>query len=522
MQQVRSLLAEAQALSTRLAALNEVAVSMQASLDIDTILHKLTQQARWVLDFQYCSIALCDGLVYQVKVLLGGAPGETWQRPLHAGAIGRSVQNRHALLLHTLSPADEAPDGMQSALIVPLHSGGDIVGTLNFYSRAARQYTQDDLRIASALTVQVAVMLQNVRLFAATTRARDELRTVLESIGDAVLVIDVSGRVRLLNSAMRRMLLLPDDDLTGCRAIWLHRIARFCGQPLISEEALQPLLAVWRAAPAGGAHGMVQLADGRHIEWAYASLVATGTHAGVVLTFRDVSARMELEQLRDDMLHMLVHDLRTPLTGLMLGLDLMTFSQSKPEEHAELLQRTRQSAATLLNQVNTILEVRKLEAGRLELERELTYLPMLVEQALASTLPLAQQVQQTVLQDFAADLPLLWLDVRLFVRVIENIVGNAVKFTPLGGRIVVGAHAEGAGEALKLWVQDNGPGVPEELRAVVFEKYGQAPGKARRRGSGLGLAFCKLVVEAHGGQVGVDEAPGGGSIFWVRVPLNAR
>ncbi len=521
-QRVRSLLAEAQALSTRLAALNEVAVSMQSSLDIATVLQTLTQQARWVLDFQCCSIALCNGISYQVKILLGDAAGDSWQRPLHTGAIGRAVQNRHALLLHSLSAADDAPDGMQSALIVPLRSGGDIAGTLNFYARTPQKYAQDDLRIASALAVQVAVMLQNVRLFAATTHARDELRTVLELIGDAVLVIDIAGRVRLLNSAMRHMPLLPDTDLTGHRALALHRAARFRGQPLIAANALRRLLAVWRARPTGGANGLLQLADGRHIEWAYAPLVATGTVAGVVLTFRDVSARMELEQLRDDMLHMLVHDLRTPLTGLMLGLDMLAFSQNaSAEERADLLQRTRQSAGNLLDQINTILDVRKLEAGRLELDLEPTHLPLLIGQALAPLLPLAQQEEQAVLWDIAPDLPLFWLDTRLFSRVIENIAGNAVKFTPRGGQIVIGARTEDAGEALKIWVQDSGPGVPEELRTAIFEKYSQAPGKARHRGTGLGLAFCKLVADAHGGQIGMDDAPGGGSIFWVRVPVTS-
>lgn len=522
-EQVRSLLAAAQGLSSRLAALNEVAVAVQSSLDADEILLVLTRQARWILDFQYCTIALCDSAAYHIQVLQGdpAAIQGGLHHLRHTGAIGGALNRGHALLLHNLSEVD-APAGMRSALIVPLRSGGEIAGTLNFYAHAAQHYTQDDLRIASALAVQVAVMLQNMRLFAAVTYARDELRTVLESIGDAVLVIGVDGRIRLLNSAMRRLLNLPDTDLTNRRVLWLRRAARFHGQLLIPSIALRALKAVWRAQPVAGASGSAQLNDARYVEWAYAPLVANGIVAGCVLTFRDVSVRMELELLRDDMLHMLVHDLRTPLAGLMMGLDILTLpiEHIGPEERAELLERTRSSARHLLDQVNAILDVRKLEAGRLELDREPASIMLLIDQALTGLLPLAQHAEQVILQEIAPDLPLIALDKRLFRRVIENIVGNALKFTPRGGRIVIGARLEHA-NCLSIWVQDNGPGIPEELWALIFEKYGQAPGQARRQGTGLGLAFCKLVVEAHGGQIGVERAPDGGSIFWLHIPTTA-
>src|SRR4051812_40751162 len=111
--QVRSLLAEAQALSARLAALNEVTVAMQAELDIETILQVLTRQARWVLDFQHCSIALIEGTTYQVRVLHGdtqSAPARSV--PLQVGAIGRALQSQHSLLIPDLANADDAPAGM--------------------------------------------------------------------------------------------------------------------------------------------------------------------------------------------------------------------------------------------------------------------------------------------------------------------------------------------------------------------------------------------------------------------------
>ncbi len=518
--QVRSLLAEAQALSARLAALNEVTVAMQAELDIETILRALTRQARWVLDFQHFSIALCEDTVYQVRMLLGDAT-PTRTLPLSTGAIGRALQSRHSLLLHELTDADDAPAGMRSALIMPLRSAGTTIGTLNFYARAPQHYSQDDQRIASALAVQLAAILLNGRLFTEATRARDELRTVLESIGDAVLVIDSFGRIQLLNSAMRQLLHLPDDDLTGRRALWLRRATHARAGALVPREMVLPLVAAWHTQQLGGASGTLQLPDGPHLEWAYAPLVSTGTVVGAVLTFRDISVRIELEQLREDMLHMLVHDLRTPLSGLIMGLDMLGLPVGMIPEHERenMLARTRNAAGQLLGQVNTILDLSKLEAGRLELELESTAIEGQLDQVHALFLSLAQQNQQELLRDIADALPPILVDARLIQRVIENLLGNALKFTPEYGRVTIGARHVVDADVIEVWFADSGPGVPEEFKAHIFEKYGQAPGESRRRGTGLGLAFCKLAVEAHGGQIGVRDGEHGGSVFWFRLPV---
>jgi signal transduction histidine kinase len=190
-----------------------------------------------------------------------------------------------------------------------------------------------------------------------------------------------------------------------------------------------------------------------------------------------------------------------------------------PAERADMLGRTRNAAGQLLGQVNTILDLSKLEAGRLELELEHVEAASLLDRAHALVASLAQQNHQELLRDLPADLPPILVDVRLIQRVIENLLGNALKFTPYGGRVTLGAR-RAAEDAIELWVADSGPGVPEGLRAHIFEKYGQAPGEARR-GSGIGLAFCKLVVEAHAGQIGVRDAPTGGSVFWLRLPAVA-
>jgi GAF domain-containing protein len=204
---VRLMLAEAQALSTRLATLNEVAVAMQGKLDPTALLQTMALQARWVLDFQYCSVVLADRSNWRVQILAPLPVGLSAPIAAHpiTPAILRTLQHGHAQLLQDVSPV-EVLINTQSALILPLRDGETIVGSLNFFAHDGHRYSQDDLRIAHALAVQVSAMLQNSRLFVAATRARDELHTVLESSSDGVLVIDRRGRILLHNSAFRRCL----------------------------------------------------------------------------------------------------------------------------------------------------------------------------------------------------------------------------------------------------------------------------------------------------------------------------
>jgi signal transduction histidine kinase len=513
---VRSLLAETQALSARLAALNEVAVAVQASLDLDSALSAMAREARWVLDFQYCSVAelLDDSYLERVLKSPDAAAPATRSEPRSSGPIGTAAGSGYALLLRSAAEIGEAFPGMQSGLIVPLRAQGQVIGTLNFFSDRPDHYSFNDLRVTSSLAAQTAMAVQNTRLFREIAEARDLLHTTLEAIGDGVVMLDGSARIRVINSAARRLLNLGDGPLAGRRFLWVAARARGAGRYLIGREALYGALASF--SELGGAR--LALVDGRHLEWAAVPLGGDAGSPGMVLTLRDVSDRVALEELRDDMIGMLVHDLRTPLTGLILGLDLLPQLHPAPpgSDGAELITRASESARQLLRQVNTLLDVRKLEAGRLELYLDQHPVAMLVASAARRLSMLAQVGGQRLEVQLPPALPAVKADHGLIERVMENLIGNAIKFTPAGGRIGVGARALDG--VVEITVEDTGPGVPPAMRQQIFEKYGQAHRSGERRGTGLGLAFCKLAVEAHGGQIGLRDNPGGGSVFWLTLP----
>ncbi|GAB4434447.1 MAG: hypothetical protein OHK0015_24210 [Chloroflexi bacterium OHK40] len=519
--QVRALLAEAQALSARLAALNEVAAAMQASLEFERVLETAAREARWLLDFQYCSVTERLGESYYERVLKGptGAMPTPVRRPLDDSPLSTAMRLGHATLLRDATAAGRLAPGMQSGLIVPLRAGGEVIGTLNFFAERPESYSYDDLRVVSALAAQLSAAAQNSRLYREVTDARNELQIVLESISDGVLVLSEAGHVLLANPAARRMFHLASLPLER-HVLTAAAQLRVRGQRLIPIAQLRTALAQFHRER----RGVLHLSTGTHIEWAAAPLSGGASMPGFVVSFRDISDKVALEELRDDMISMLVHDLRTPLNGLMLSLDMLGQSRrsGSQEYDEELIERAGQSARQLLRHVNTLLDLRKLEAGRLELDIQPIRAGALIQRVVPRFELLAELGRIALKTEMPPGLPVLAVDHALVERVLENLLGNALKFTPEGRSVTVGARRHASDPNwVELFVRDEGIGIPPELRSLVFEKFGQVQSALSRRGTGLGLTFCKLAVEAHGGQIGVRDTPGGGSTFWLTLPVSA-
>lgn len=152
------------------------------------------------------------------------------------------------------------------------------------------------------------------------------------------------------------------------------------------------------------------------------------------------------------------------------------------------------------------------------LEREPVRVDILAAEVVEMEQVLARDKQQTLCNDVPADLPLVSVDVDLLRRVMQNLIGNAIKFTPARGTVTIGAQVDTADSSwITMSIQDTGTGIPPDLQARLFQKF--VAGRVRGRGSGLGLAFCRLVVEAHGGRIWVESTPGSGSQFHFTLPL---
>ncbi len=226
----------------------------------------------------------------------------------------------------------------------------------------------------------------------------------------------------------------------------------------------------------------------------------------------------ELERLRDSLVHMVIHDMRSPLMGILGTLSMVLpdiQDQIGKEDHDDLAMAL--TAATSLNEmVSSLLDVSRMEAGEMPVDKAEIDLRDTVVTALASLGALVNQ--RGIVFEPPADPVPGWCDAELIRRVIANLVANAIKFTPAAGVITVEIGSEDGSSVVR--VVDTGPGIPLEYQTRIFEKFGQVGerGQNKKYSTGLGLAFCSMAVEAHGGKIGVDSVLGEGSTFWFTLP----
>lgn len=225
-----------------------------------------------------------------------------------------------------------------------------------------------------------------------------------------------------------------------------------------------------------------------------------------------------LERLRDNLIHMIVHDMRSPLMSVFGNLELlqMDLGDRLEEKEKQGLEDAMDAARKLTEMVTSLLDVNKLESGQMPLHRASCRLDRVAGDAVRLLGGILRRSPAVI--EAPADGGAVSCDPALLQRVFSNLLGNAAKYSPEGRPIrVVITSAAGA---VRVEVTDEGPGIPSAYHARIFEKFGQVePGGARGQYStGLGLTFCKLVVEAHGGQIGVDSEPGRGSTFWFVLP----
>lgn len=230
----------------------------------------------------------------------------------------------------------------------------------------------------------------------------------------------------------------------------------------------------------------------------------------------------ESERLRESLSSMIVHDLRNPLTALLGGLDIirLTMADHMDADQKHLLENARRSGHALLGMVGELLDISKMEAGKLTLNVQPTDLRALIDENIDLVRVLTETGELEIRAALTEDVASVPCDRQLIGRVIANLLSNAIKHTPPKGLISVVAIRRG--DFATVSVADTGPGIPPEYHQRIFEKFGQIeqPGK-ERRGTGLGLPFCKMAVEAHGGQIWVESEVGRGSTFYFSLPMSA-
>jgi len=225
----------------------------------------------------------------------------------------------------------------------------------------------------------------------------------------------------------------------------------------------------------------------------------------------------ELEALRDSLVHMIVHDMRSPMMVVLGNLE-MTEDEPLTPDAADSIREAAISAGTVLEMINSLLDVSKMEAGLLKLEYSQVNIRELATAAIRRIEPL--RGKRRLCLSPVAETDTFAGDVQLIRRMLQNLIGNAIQFTDKEtGSITVGIEIT-AKDRVRVSVADNGPGIPGKYHERIFDKFSQVAThkQSRAHSTGLGLTFCKLAAEAHGGRIGLESDVGKGSTFWFELP----
>jgi len=224
---------------------------------------------------------------------------------------------------------------------------------------------------------------------------------------------------------------------------------------------------------------------------------------------------VNLQALKEDLTNMVIHDLKGPLSEIVANIDMM-LNQPLPDFLAELLDAAMVGADNLMRMITNLLDISRMEEDRLVLNIAPVDSGRMIEEIGTRFRSLANLNNVSIGVEVTEDLPLLMADQRLIERVFINLVSNALDYTPESGRITIGA--EFADGSFRFEVRDTGAGIAPELHEKIFEKFSQGQQGPARTGSGLGLTFCRMAAEAHGGRIWVESEPGRGSSFIFILP----
>ncbi|HEY5675684.1 MAG TPA: ATP-binding protein, partial [Myxococcales bacterium] len=389
---------------------------------------------------------------------------------------------------------------------------------------ATRELASSNARL-DALRAHVQGELHDTirRLGDATEReamARSELEAAFEAVPEGIVTCDAGGKIERMNGAAERMLGYgaagPGESLHTCWARLAPRTAD--GKPLALEE--NPIVRALRGESVPAMPLSVE-GGGEHRLWLSVSAApmraGDGRIRGAITCLADVGAMQALQAQREDLLRAVSHDLRNPLQIVLLQAErlqrlLPGAAQARERQAAE---RIAQASRQMGVMIRDLVEAARMESGRLALQRQPTPLRPLVERLLAQAAGALDVARVRV--EVPADLPAADADPARLERILLNLVGNALKYSPEGGEVRVGAEVRDG--ALVVSVADRGLGIAAEDLPRVFERFFRGQRTHKADGLGLGLFIVQILVEAHGGKVWAESPPGEGATFRFTLPV---
>ncbi|MBN1566273.1 MAG: GAF domain-containing protein [Acidobacteria bacterium] len=520
------ILQEAKQRTIEIAALYDITQDVSSQHDLSSLLNTIAGKAKTLLAAAGCAIFLYEKEQddFQIAVESGvGMPiGTRLSRTEGlAGLVAETLQplivNDYHNWPNRSKPLRQLPIG--ATVCVPMVRRGELIGVLGVHEvvGTSRAFTEADARLLSLFADNAAGAVHNARLLDALKNSEERFRIASECASDIVYDWDLAkDSVEFFGAMFRRT--WGGDEV-------LPRTRREFSKMVHHDDRERVRAALRNHFKTGAPYSEeYRIIDGRGAcltIWDRATAIRNqnGDPVRLIGVVSDITERKKAEKMKSDFVSFVSHQLRTPLSGIKWMLELAMNERENSEDVLSFIQDARASTDRLIRLVNDLLDSSRLERGKLEISLQPIDLAGLTKEVLAEISPLIQEKVQVLSAEIPDDLPRITADKQMLRQAILNLISNAMKYTPRGGKIRIAARREDG--HLRWEVEDTGIGIPQSDLGKLFEKFYRAENAVavETEGTGLGLYLVRLIVERFGGKVWCTSEEGVGSTFAFTLPL---
>ncbi len=484
--------------------LGELSRSITSNLDLDAVLSTVMDTAVSLTGAEESSLLMLDESTGELYLRASrnfkkGEENGQFRLGIDNTLAGTVVQTGQPVLLDEENLKKIKTDYLVFSLVyVPLKTNNRTVGVLGVDNRSVKKaFTDYHVRLLSAVADFAAIAIENARVFSNTDNERVRLETILAKVQDGVIILDSEDNISFINQGAREALSLNGTEVADQPA-----------RDALKNNQIIDLL------EKGGSRAEINLDEGRVMD----AQVTPISNVGTVITLHDVSMFKELDRAKSDFVNTVSHDLRTPLTTILGYVELVERVGPVTDLQREYIKHVQLSVHNITNLVNDLLNLGRIEAG-VDRHKESVWIDQLIGEACETLKDQLAYKGHRLLVEVPKNLPPVWGNPILLAQVVDNLMGNSIKYTPPGGQIVIKAEVDS--DQMILQFKDTGVGIPAMDLPFIFDKFYRASNAAgEASGTGLGLAIVKSIVENHYGRIWVDSVISQGSTFNVVLPLH--
>ncbi len=499
-------------------ALADGAAAFSASLEVREVWQRVLNQTLQAMQVETVAIGLIEepegSIVFRAAA--GNNAGNILDRriPPGEGIAGQVADEGHGIIISNVKEDKRYSEvdrftGIEAraVAIAPIQSQGKTIGVLEAINPVSPAFDPDALTVMTGIGGLAGTTIRNAQLFEQVQKTHRRYRELFEESIDSIFITDWEGRVIEANREAIHVSGFSAEELHQMSMDQLHEV-NWNKVGLEFENLREEDGSVYESVLHRSDLGKVPVeVHARRVEFEDTD--------SIQWTLRDISERKELDSLRDDLTAMIYHDLRSPLGNIVSSLKVLE-GMIEQDESRSILKIAFNSTERIQRLVNSLLDINRLQAGQTVATLQTVAPKMLIQSAVQDVTPSAAGRRQTIEAKLSDKMPNVWVDVDMIRRVLINLLENASKFSKAETRIEIGAKRDG--EDVQFWVRDNGPGIPPSEHKHIFEKFARIKGKERTSGLGIGLAFCRMAVSAHGGAIWVESEEGRGAKFLFTLP----